>query len=199
MTVLEIENRIETPDKKLLRPVNATSRTYRGLAEQFAAILRRELGQRLTSIVLYGSVARGTARPDSDVDLFVIAGETEKEKEAIWDQVWDLDFAFWDSPQAVGLRAQGYRASLETYVVSQPRALRGLPIYLDMTLEAIVLHDPNGVFTRRMEQVKQRMAELKSYREWVETDLYIWHLKADLQRGEIFALPYIEEAPHEQR
>jgi len=84
-------------------------------------------------------------------------------------------------------------------VVSQPRALRGLPIYLDMTLEAIVLHDPNGVFTRRMEQVKQRMAELKSYREWVETDLYIWHLKADLQRGEIFALPYIEEAPHEQR
>jgi predicted nucleotidyltransferase len=198
MTVLEIENRIETPDKKLLRPVNATSRTYRGLAEQFAAILRRELGQRLTSIVLYGSVARGTARQDSDIDLLIMAGETDAERKATCDEIWKWDDTFSDQPEVVALRKASYSAGLEIYVLSKAQARRGTPIYLDMTLEAIVLYDPEGFFDRRMQQIKRRMAELNSYREWIEPDLYVWHLKANLKPGEVFSLPYIEETNDDQ-
>jgi len=198
MTVLEIENRIETPDKRLLRPVNATSRTYRALAEQFAAILRRELGQRLSSIVLYGSVARGTAREDSDIDMLIIAGEADEEYKAIRDEIWKWDDAFEDQPEVVALRKAGYPARLEIYVLSQAQARRGTPIYLDMTLEAIVLYDPEGFFGRRLQQIKRRMAELNSYREWVEQDLYVWHLKANLKSGDVFSLPYIEETNDDQ-
>ena len=198
MTVVEIENRIETPDKKLLRPINATSRTYRALAEQFAAILRRELGQRLTSVVLYGSVARGSARQNSDIDVLIIAGETDEEREATRDEIWKWDDAFEDQPEVVALQKAGYLARLEIYVLSKAQARRGTPIYLDMTLEAIVLYDPEGFFDRRIQQIKRRMAELNSYREWVEQDLYVWHLKANLKPGEVFSLPYIEETKDDQ-
>jgi predicted nucleotidyltransferase len=34
---------------------------------------RELLGDRLVSVVLYGSVARRTARPDSDLDVLVVA------------------------------------------------------------------------------------------------------------------------------
>ncbi len=34
--------------------------------------MRRAFGDRLRGVVLYGSEARGTARPDSDIDLLVL-------------------------------------------------------------------------------------------------------------------------------
>ncbi|MBI4770042.1 MAG: nucleotidyltransferase domain-containing protein [Chloroflexi bacterium] len=186
--------RIETPSHRVSRRPGIASRLYRSLAEQFAALLIRELSDRLTAVVLYGSVARGTARRESDIDLFVVAGETDEEKESIWHRIWNIEDEFWDSPEAVALRERGYRASVETFVYSKPQARRGAKLYLDMALEAIVLHDPEGFFTHRMEQVKQRMLELKSYREWVEHDLYFWQLKGDAKPGEVFSVPYIEEA-----
>lgn len=198
MTVVEAQQRIETPGKALGREANAISRLYRALAEQFAAILRRELGERLTAIVLYGSVARGTARQNSDIDVLIIAGETDKEREATRDEIWKWDDAFEDQPEVVALQKAGYPARLEIYVLSKAQARRGTPIYLDMTLEAIVLYDPEGFFDRRIQQIKRRMAELNSYREWVEQDLYVWHLKANLKPGEVFSLPYIEETKDDQ-
>jgi len=46
--------------------------TYRGLLARLVDILKERLGPSLVSVVLYGSVARGVARPDSDVDLLVV-------------------------------------------------------------------------------------------------------------------------------
>lgn len=40
--------------------------------EEFTARLRQVLVGRVHSVWLYGSVARGEARPDSDVDLFIV-------------------------------------------------------------------------------------------------------------------------------
>ncbi|HEV2856968.1 MAG TPA: nucleotidyltransferase domain-containing protein [Solirubrobacterales bacterium] len=45
----------------------------RRTVEQFAARLNSELGSDLRALWLYGSRARGTAHPESDVDLLVIA------------------------------------------------------------------------------------------------------------------------------
>ena len=38
------------------------------------AILGKAFGERLRGVVLYGSVARGEAAPDSDIDLLVLLG-----------------------------------------------------------------------------------------------------------------------------
>ena len=176
------------------REINEVSRLYRALAESFAAILLERLGEQIVCVVLYGSVARGTARPESDIDVFVVAGKTEQEKQPIRREIWKADDEFWDDEQAVGLRERGYRASVETLVVSELQAQRGLPIYLDMTLDAISLHDPKQFFARRMDQARRRMAELHSCREWVGHEEYFWYLKLDAKPGEVFQLPYIEEA-----
>ena len=46
---------------------------FRDLEEKLLDAVRSFYGDRLVSLVLYGSVARGTQRFDSDVDLLVVA------------------------------------------------------------------------------------------------------------------------------
>jgi len=46
---------------------------YRSLMEKLVKLLQARLGDRLISVVVYGNVARDTARKDSDIDLLVVA------------------------------------------------------------------------------------------------------------------------------
>jgi len=48
---------------------------YRKIAEDFARHLKVKYGERIERIILFGSVARGDYREDSDVDLIVVARE----------------------------------------------------------------------------------------------------------------------------
>jgi len=48
------------------------SAQYRDIAREFAAELRRRCGQRVRTVLLYGSVARGDATEGSDIDLLVV-------------------------------------------------------------------------------------------------------------------------------
>ncbi len=42
------------------------------LLQQISSALRQVHGQRLKKVVLYGSIARGDAKPDSDIDVMVV-------------------------------------------------------------------------------------------------------------------------------
>lgn len=56
---------------------------YRAAAEELARRLTSALGDRIDSIVLYGSVVRGQARRDSDIDVLVIAPDIRPVRSSI--------------------------------------------------------------------------------------------------------------------
>src|SRR5437764_1680739 len=49
------------------------SDVLRELARRYTDLLRSHLSERLVSVVLFGSVARGDASPASDIDLLIVA------------------------------------------------------------------------------------------------------------------------------
>jgi len=51
---------------------------YRSLLEKLLKLLLARLGDKLTSVIVYGSVARKTARKNSDIDLLIIADSLPK-------------------------------------------------------------------------------------------------------------------------
>ncbi|MCY3746574.1 MAG: nucleotidyltransferase domain-containing protein, partial [Acidobacteria bacterium] len=54
------------------RPTGFGPPDVKPLTDRFVETLRNSMGDRLLGVTLYGSVARGEARPDSDVDLLVV-------------------------------------------------------------------------------------------------------------------------------
>lgn len=59
------------------------STAERAVLERFAAQAKEVLRDNLVSIVLFGSRARGEARPDSDVDLLLVVKDIKKALQAL--------------------------------------------------------------------------------------------------------------------
>jgi predicted nucleotidyltransferase len=58
--------------------------------EDFAERAQEELGDSLEKLVLYGSVARGEERENSDVDVFAVV-EADEDKEVVEELAFDVN------------------------------------------------------------------------------------------------------------
>lgn len=71
--------------------VSHLSALERQALTEFATGVRAAFAGRAISLVLFGSRARGTARDDSDFDVFVLlSGTTRKDKHVLYDLAFDV-------------------------------------------------------------------------------------------------------------
>ena len=61
------------------------------IARDVARDLRRLHGDRLSSVLLFGSWARGDAHPESDIDLLVVLDRVD----SVWDELRRMDPVLW--------------------------------------------------------------------------------------------------------
>jgi len=59
--------------RKSRRAKKTVTERFEVLVRDLAAELKKHYGARLVSAVVFGSVGRGSPRPDSDVDVLVVA------------------------------------------------------------------------------------------------------------------------------
>lgn len=75
----------------------------------YAARVRERFGARLLGLSLYGSYARGEARPSSDVDVFVrVADLSEPERRELFELAADVSLAHLVTLQAFAPAAAEY-------------------------------------------------------------------------------------------
>ena len=166
-----------------------TVRTYRQIAEDFARLLERELGEQLVSVVLYGSVARRDAQVGSDIDMLVVVDAPSREEgKAVRERVVDLVMEFENTGLMEELFQQGCLVDLEYRLYTKEEAQRTHIFYLDLTQDAIFLIDRDGFFAAKLEQVRQRMRELGTRRVYFEDGCWYWELKPGMQPGEVVEL-----------
>ena len=137
----------------------------RDLAERYADCARRSLGQNLTSVVLFGSVARGEATPESDIDLLLVARQLPKgafQRRTLLDPareslLTDLEV----------LWAEDIYVDFSDMIKTEAEAQRFHLLYLDLTEEAVLLYDRDGFFAGVLERLRQQLAALGSRRRRV--------------------------------
>jgi predicted nucleotidyltransferase len=136
--------------------------------------LRRGLGDALVAVVLFGSRARGDARPESDWDLLVIAE--------------GLPASAFDRHRFVRQLLPADRAGSISILARTPEEFeRRLPsLYLDIALDGKILCDPRGYAAGKLAAIRRLIEEAGLYRlrtpagdvwRWKEQPAHPWTLE----------------------
>lgn len=130
-------------------------------------------GNRLVSLVIFGSVAKGTATPESDIDVLVIAERLHPRKmkriEEFIDNVED--------------KLENVPLYVSPVIKTPEEASAGSPLFFDMVYDNAVLFDRKGFFQGIVDRLRRRFDELGSRRVFRGNRWY-WILKPGSQPGE---------------
>jgi predicted nucleotidyltransferase len=162
------------------------------LHERFEAILAalkraciKHYGDRLVSAAVFGSVARGTMRPDSDIDLLLVVNGLPRgrmPRVATFDPVESRL-----RPLLAAAATDGIHTTLSPVFKTPEELAYGSPLFLDMTEDVLILHDPDGALERYLDGLRARLRALGA-RRIAKGGGYYWLLKPDLKPGEDFTL-----------
>jgi predicted nucleotidyltransferase len=162
---------------------------YKELLKKFVFLLKKEYRERLVSIVLYGSVARGKAKRESDIDLLIILEDAPSNYHRRLDSV--LKVKEWLEAEKVYQRLTkklNKEPCLNFLILSREEAAQNRYIYLDMVEDAKILYDKEIFFANRLKMMRKRLKELNSRRVWLSDEIWYWEIKPDLKIGEAFKL-----------
>ncbi len=162
---------------------------YRRLLERLLTLLQEHFGDRLISLVLYGSVARGEAGEESDIDLLIILDRVSTNYHRRLDDVLTVQARLErESEYEAVSKVLGSAPYLSYLILSKEEADENRSIYLDMVEEAKLLFDRADFFANRLRAVRKRLEDLGSMRVQLEDGTWYWDIKPDLKLGESFVL-----------
>lgn len=155
------------------------------LLADVTAHARRHYGDRLVSLVVFGSMGRGTPRPDSDLDLLIVAESLPDGRMARVESFGLVETALADRLTAG--RREGFFTECSPVFKTPEEVLACSPLLLDMVDDARILYDRQEFFAQAVERLKQRLARLGARRIW-RGNAWLWDLKPDYRTGDVFEL-----------
>ena len=155
------------------------------LLDALVATCRRHYGQRLVSLAVFGSVGRRTPRPDSDIDLLIVAEDLPRGRVARVGDFAKIEAELGETLRR--LRSDGVTTELSPVLKTPSEVQQGSPLFLDMLEDARLLVDRDAFLERAFEALRARLARLGARRIWRGT-AWFWDLKPDYKPGEVFEL-----------
>ncbi|MGC8831776.1 MAG: nucleotidyltransferase domain-containing protein [Thermoproteota archaeon] len=137
---------------------------------------------RLTSLAVYGTVARGTAGNDSDIDLLIVSNDFSGSVGRRIDLLFQLEKRLED--ELAWLRKHGVYTGFSFYPLTEEEASRKPLLFLDMTEDAVILYDRGRFLERVLTEFKAELLRLGAKRVFVGKENWYWDLKPDYRFGE---------------
>jgi len=136
--------------------------TLRQLAVEYTEAVKQLWRDALVSVVLFGSVARGEATPQSDIDLLLIATDLPPGRFARQDRLKAADDLL--ESKLAELRKQEILTEFCPILKTPQEATRLTPLYFDLVEDAAILYDPEGFFAAILERLRHSFARLGARR-----------------------------------
>jgi len=159
---------------------------YRTVVARLLDGLRAKFKEDLISLVVFGSVARGEARPGSDIDVLVVIRGLPKGR-------FKRLMAFYEVEEGLEplldelQEGYGMRPIVSPILKTPEEAERIVPLYLDMVEDAVIIHDEDGFFEAVLKRLKRRLEELGAKRVRLGK-MWYWVLKPDAKFGEVIEI-----------
>jgi predicted nucleotidyltransferase len=155
------------------------------LCKKFSGLARKEFGNNLVSIILFGSAARKEAGPRSDIDLMLVFNKLPTGRLARSRLLESIDNQL--EKDLARLRTRNIYTNFNCLMKTKKEARIIRPLYLDMTQDAVYLYDKANFFRSVINNLKRRLKRLGSVRKKVGLARY-WELKPDIKPGEEFEI-----------
>ena len=160
-------------------------KVYKNYLQSFCDCLKTSFGdERILSVALFGSVARGQARSDSDIDLLIV--HTEVDFNPTHRSV-DIALALREENEYKRLIGHGLDPQPSCIFMTERELWERPHILLDVLVEGILLYD-EGVLESRLGALKKRLNALRSERVALPDGTWYWDLKPDWKPREIIEL-----------
>ena len=158
---------------------------YENYLQSFCNRLKASFGNEgILSVALFGSVARGHARLDSDIDLLFVHREVDFNPVH---RSIDIAFALKEEGEYKCLVGQGLDPQPSCIFMTERELWNRPHILLDILVEGILLYDV-GVLESRLRALRERLNTLGSKRVALPDGTWYWDLKPDWKPGEIIEL-----------
>jgi hypothetical protein len=157
------------------------------LIQSYCTEIKNYFKDRLYSICLFGSIARGDYDKRSDIDLLVIVKDLPFDiGRRIEDTNWiHLNLKKTDAYK--NLRMKGFCTLISDIFFTPEEVEKNPPILLDIVGDGILLYDKNNFLASVLQKLDRKLKELGSKR--IKTDKgYYWILKPDLKPGEVIEI-----------
>jgi predicted nucleotidyltransferase len=158
---------------------------YDSIVEHLVDVCKVVYGPRLVSLCVFGSLGRRTPRPDSDIDLLVIAEGLPSGRIRRVAEFGAAELQLQGELESA--RALGLNPFISALFKTPDEALRGSPLFLDMIEDGRILVDRDGFFGELLASFRRRLERLGARRVWRGPEWY-WDLKPDYVPGEVFEL-----------
>lgn len=159
---------------------------YRALLAKLLELIKNYYEDKLISLVLYGSVARGTAKKDSDIDIILILDNLSY-KESM-NRFLLVEQKLKESHEFILIKKSGFSPEIKPILFSKEEASESRYIFLDIVNDGIILYDMNDFFKKRLEKLRKRLNELDSRKIFRNDGSWYWILAPNLRFGESFEI-----------
>lgn len=159
--------------------------TFERIVAALVDACRAVYGDRLVGVVVYGSVGRGLMRPDSDVDVLVVAEPLPRGRGARMAEFERVEALV--EPVLVEAGRAGVTTWLSPIVRTFDELDRSGFIVFDIACDGRVVHDPTGRVSTYLEGVRRRLASRGAQRRSASGRTY-WVLQPDVRPGQVVTL-----------
>lgn len=136
----------------------------------------------LSSFAVYGTVARGVAKKNSDVDILIVSDDFVGSLGSRIERLLRVEEKLIE--ELAWLRKRDVYTSLSFYPLREEEAEKVPLLFLDLTEEAVVLYDRNRFLERVLTDFKAKLLRLGAKRVFIDKENWYWDLKPDYKFGE---------------
>jgi len=157
--------------------------TYEDCRPVINRFIRSLKSNQISSIALFGSIARSEGKLESDIDLILIfKGDRKK----IQVEVLTGILALRESKEYKNLEKIGYYPEICPLFLSM-NELEGHPwILLDVIDHGIILQDKDHRLESELSKMKKKLIEFGTQKVMLPDGSWYWDLKPSLKLGEVF-------------
>jgi predicted nucleotidyltransferase len=163
----------------------ADYQTYKSLLEKMTIMFKRHYQDDLVCCALFGSVARGEARPESDIDILIILAKGLSDPMQKF-----LNFLeeFRQDEEYQQLRHKGFFPEPYPIILTQKELEVDPLILLDIFDHGIILWDKGGYLKEKLRKLKEKLDLLGAQRKVLPDGTWYWDLKPDWKPKEVIEI-----------